>query len=127
MNQDMMKQLAEMQERMAQAQQEIEARVAEATAGGGAVKVEMTGDYKVKSLKIDPDAVDPDDLSMLEDLVIAAMNEVIAQVQAFHADSMGAVTGGLDSLLPGLGGGDAGAGGGPPPGLNRAARRANKR
>jgi DNA-binding YbaB/EbfC family protein len=126
MNQDMMKQLAEMQERMAQAQQEIEARVAEATAGGGAVKVEMTGDYKVKSLKIDPDAVDPDDLSMLEDLVIAAMNEVIAQVQAFHADSMGAVTGGLDSLLPGLGGGDAGAGGAPP-GLNRAARRANKR
>jgi DNA-binding YbaB/EbfC family protein len=124
MNQDMLKQLAEMQERMAQAQQEIETRVAEATAGGGAVKVEMTGDYKVKSLKIDPDVVDPDDMSMLEDLVTAAMNEVIAQVQAFHADSMGAVTGGLDSLLPGLGAGEAG---GPPPGLNRAARRANKR
>ena len=124
MNQDMLKQLAEMQERMAKAQEEIESRVAEATAGGGAVKVEMTGDYKVKSLKIDPDAVDPDDLSMLEDLVIAAMNEVIAQVQAFHADSMGAVTGGLDSLLPGLSGGDAG---GAPPGLNRAARRASKR
>jgi len=127
MNQDMLKQLAEMQERMAKAQEEIEGRVAEATAGGGAVKVEMTGDYKVKSLKIDPDAVDPDDLSMVEDLVIAAMNEVISQVQAFHSDSMGAVTGGLDSLLPGLGGGDAGGGGGPPPGLNRAARRANKR
>jgi DNA-binding YbaB/EbfC family protein len=126
MNQDMLKQLAQMQERMAEAQQEIESRVAEATAGGGAVKVEMTGDYKVKSLKIDPDAVDPDDMSMLEDLVIAAMNEVIAQVQAFHADSMGSVTGGLDSLLPGLGGGNEGAGG-PPPGLNRAARRANKR
>ncbi len=124
MNQDMLKQLAEMQERMAKAQEEIESRVAEATAGGGAIKVEMTGDYKVKSLKIDPDAVDPDDLSMLEDLVIAAMNEVIAQVRAFHADSMGAVTGGLDSLLPGLGGGDAG---GAPPGLNRAARRASKR
>jgi DNA-binding YbaB/EbfC family protein len=125
MNQDMLKQLAQMQERMAQAQQEIESRVAEATAGGGAVKVEMTGDYKVKSLKIDPDAVDPDDMGMLEDLVIAAMNEVIAQVQGFHSESMGAVTGGLDSLLPGLGGG--GAAGGAPPGLNRAARRANKR
>jgi hypothetical protein len=124
MNQDMLKQLAEMQERMARAQEEIGNRVAEATAGGGAVKVEMTGDYKVKSLKIDPDAVDPDDLSMLEDLVIAAMNEVISQVQAFQADSMSGVTGGLDSLLPGLGGGDAG---GPPPGLNRAARRASKR
>lgn len=126
MNQDMLKQLAQMQERMAKAQEEIEGRVAEATAGGGAVKVEMTGDYKVKSLKIDPDAVDPDDLGMLEDLVIAAMNEVIAQVQAFHADSMGAVTGGLDSLLPGLGGG-AGAAAGTPPALNRAARRAGKR
>jgi hypothetical protein len=125
MNQDMLKQLAQMQERMAKAQEEIESRVALATAGGGAVKVEMTGDYKVKSLKIDPDAVDPDDLGMLEDLVIAAMNEVIAQVQAFHADSMGAVTGGLDSLLPGLGG--AGAGGGTPPAPNRAARRAGKR
>jgi hypothetical protein len=125
-NQDMLKQLAQMQERMAKAQEEIEGRVAEATAGGGAVKVEMTGDYKVKSLKIDPDAVDPDDLGMLEDLVIAAMNEVIAQVQAFHADSMGAVTGGLDSLLPGLGGG-AGAAASTPPALNRAARRAGKR
>ncbi len=124
MNQDMLKQLADMQERMAKAQEELEARVAEATAGGGVVKVEMSGDYKVKSLKIDPDAVDPDDLSMLEDLVIAAMNEVIGQVQAFHSDSMGAVTGGLDSLIPGLGGADAG--GGAPPG-NRAARRANKR
>ncbi len=123
MNQDMMKQLAQMQERMAKAQEELESRVAEATAGGGAVTVEMTGDYKVKSLKIDPDAVDPDDLGMLEDLVTAAMNEVIAKVQAFHADSMGAVTGGLDSLLPGLGG----EAGGTPPGLNRAARRANKR
>jgi hypothetical protein len=122
----MLKQLAQMQERMTKAQEEIESRVAAATAGGGAVKVEMTGDYKVKSLKIDPDAVDPDDMGMVEDLVIAAMNEAIAQVQAFHADSMGAVTGGLDSLLPGLGSGDAG-GGGAPPGLNRAARRASKR
>ena len=125
MNQDMLKQLADMQERMAKAQEELESRVVEATAGGGAVKVEMSGDYKVKSLKIDPDAVDPDDLSMLEDLVIAAMNEAIGQVQAFHSDSMGAVTGGLDSLIPGLGGGDAGGGGGLPG--NRAARRANKR
>jgi DNA-binding YbaB/EbfC family protein len=127
MNQDMLKQLAQMQERMAQAQQEMEGRVAEATSGGGAVKVEMTGDYKVKSLKIDPDAVDPEDMSMAEDLVIAAMNEVIAKVQAFHSESMGAVTGGLDSLLPGLGGAAGGDTGGAPPGLNRAARRANKR
>lgn len=125
MNQDMLKQLAQMQERMLKAQEEIENRVAEATAGGGAVKVEITGGYKVKSLHIDPDVVDPDDMGMLEDLVIAAMNEAIMQVQAFHSDSMGSVTGGLDGLgIPGLGGA---GGGGAPPGLNRAARRANKR
>jgi DNA-binding YbaB/EbfC family protein len=120
----MLKQLAQMQERMLKAQEEIENRVAEATAGGSAVKVEMTGAYQVKSLHIDPEVVDPDDMGMLEDLVIAAMNEVIAKVQAFHSDSMGAVTGGLEGLgLPGLGG----ATGGAPPAMNRAARRAQKR
>lgn len=124
MNQDMLKQLAQMQERMAKAQEEIEGRVAEATAGGGAVKVEMTGNYQVKSLKIDPDVVDPDDMGMLEDLVIAAMNEVIGKVQGFHSESMGAMTGGLEGLLPGMGGQ---GGGDTPPSMNRAARRANKR
>jgi hypothetical protein len=125
MNQDMLKQLAQMQERMLKAQEEVENRVAEATAGGGAVKVEMTGGYRVKSLHIDPDVVDPDDMGMLEDLVIAAMNEAIAKVQAFQSDSMGAVTGGLEGLgIPGLGGA---GGGGAPPGLNRAARRSQKR
>jgi len=124
MNQDMLKQLAQMQERMARAQEEIENRVAEATAGGGAVKVEITGAYRVKSLSINPEVVDPSDVGMLEDLVIAAINEAMAQVQAFHSDSMGAVTGGLAGLgLPGLGG----EAGGAPPALNRAARRAQKR
>jgi DNA-binding YbaB/EbfC family protein len=121
----MLKQLAQMQERMLKAQEEVENRVAEATAGGGAVKVEMTGGYRVKSLHIDPDVVDPGDMGMLEDLVIAAMNEAITKVQSFQSDSMGAVTGGLEGLgIPGLGG--AGAGGAPP-GLNRAARRSQKR
>ena len=61
MNQtDMMARLGKMQEQLAKAQEEIENRVAEATAGGGAVKVEITGNYEIKSLKIDPDAVDPD-------------------------------------------------------------------
>jgi DNA-binding YbaB/EbfC family protein len=124
-NQDMLKQLAQMQERMLKAQEEIENRVAEGTSGGGAVKVEITGGYRVKSLHIDPDVIDPDDMGMLEDLVIAAMNEAIAQVQAFHSDSMGAVTGGLEGMgIPGLGGA---GGSGAPSGLNRAARRANKR
>ena len=129
--------LSEMQERLQKAQEEIETRVAEATAGGGAVKVEITGAYKVKSLSIDPDVVDPDDLGMLEDLIIAAMNEALGQVQGFQAENLGALTGGLnlpglDALgglgLPGLGaGGAAGEPGAQPPPVNRAARRANKR
>jgi nucleoid-associated protein EbfC len=126
-NQDMLKRLSQMQEQLAKAQEEIENRVAEGTAGGGAVKVELAGNYRVKSLKIDPDVVDPDDMGMLEDLVIAAVNEALQQVQAFHSEGMGALTGGMGLPdIPGL----AGAGGAPAPGappVNRAARRASKR
>jgi DNA-binding YbaB/EbfC family protein len=126
MNQDMLKKLAEMQEQIAKAQQEIESRVARGTAGGGAVEVEITGAYRVQSLKVDPDVVDPDDMSMLEDLVTAAVNEALSQVQAFHAEGMGGAMPDLGGLgIPGLGG--PGAGGGAPPAMNRAARRANKR
>jgi DNA-binding YbaB/EbfC family protein len=125
MNRDMMAQLAQMQERLAKAQEEIENRVATATAGGGAVTVEITGAYKVKSLKIEPDVVDPDDMGMLEDLVTAAVNEALTQVQGFHSENVGALTSGLNIPgLPGLGGGDTG---GATPPMNRAARRANKR
>jgi DNA-binding YbaB/EbfC family protein len=123
---DMMARLNQMQEQLAKAQEEMENRVAEATAGGGAVKVELTGGYRVKSLKIDPAAVDPDDLGMLEDLVIAAMNEALTKVQGFQNENLSGLTGGLDlsSLgIPGLG---SGGGGGAQP-MNRAARRANKR
>jgi DNA-binding YbaB/EbfC family protein len=127
MNQDMLGKLAKMQEQLQKAQEEIENRVATATAGGGAVTVEITGAYKVKSLKIDPDAVDPDDLGMLEDLVTAAVNEALTTVQGFHSEGLGGVTGGLglpDLGIPGLGG--PSAGGGAPPPVNRAARRAQK-
>ncbi len=126
MNRDLMAQLGQMQERLQKAQEEIESRVAKATAGGGAVEVEITGAYRVKSLKIDPEAVDPDDLGMLEDLVTAAVNEALQQVQAFHAENLSGLTGGLN--LPGLPGlGDASGGGPAPPPINRAARRAGKR
>jgi DNA-binding YbaB/EbfC family protein len=126
MNRDMMARLSEMQERIAKAQEEIEARVAQGTAGGGAVTVEITGGYKVKSIKIEPDAVDPDDLGMLEDLIMAAVNEALQQVQGFQSENLGALTGGLGGLgIPGLGGGGAGPAGGPP--VNRAARRANRK
>ena len=125
MNQDMLKRLADMQEQLAKAQEEIENRVAKGTAGGGAVEVEITGAYKVNSLKIDPDVVDPDDMTMLEDLVTAAVNEALTQVQAFHAEGMGGAMPDLGGLgIPGFGG--PGGGGTPPP-MNRAARRASKR
>jgi nucleoid-associated protein EbfC len=128
MNRDVLSQLGQMQEQFAKAQAELEERVAEGTAGGGAVKIEITGGMKVKSLKIEPEVVDPDDVSMLEDLVTAAINEALQQVQGFQAGQLSGLTGGLDigSLL---GGGLPGAGapGATPPPVNRAARRANKR
>ena len=134
MNQDMMARLNKMQEDMAKAQAELEARVAKGTAGGGVVTVEIKGDYTVQSLKIDPDAVDPSDVSMLEDLISAAVNDALTQVQGFHAEQSAALTGGLDLSalglggMPGLGGGGSpgGGGGGMPP-INRAARRAQRR
>jgi len=128
MNRDFMSQIQQMQERLQKAQEDIENRVAEATAGGGVVSVAINGAYKVMSLKIDPDAVDPGDVAMLEDLVMAAVNEALQQVQAFHSEQMSGLTGGLD--LSGLGGGMPGAGGGAPgamPALNRAARRQSKK
>ena len=108
-----------------------------------AVSAEIDGAYKVRSVKIEPDVIDPDDVSMLEDLVAAAVNEALIQVQGFHAENAASLTGGLDlgalglniPGLPGAGGGAPGgapglpgAGGGAPgmPG-NRAARRASKK
>ena len=130
MNRDMLSQLGQMQEKLAKAQQELEERVATGTAGGGAVSIEITGGMKVQSLKIDAEVVDPTDVSMLEDLVTAAVNEALGQVQEFQMGQIGGLAGGLG--LPGLGdlglqglGGPPAAGGAPgtPPALNRAARR----
>ena len=128
MNRDMLSQLGQMQEKLQKAQQELEERVATGTAGGGAVKIEITGGMKVQSLKIEPDVIDPDDVGMLEDLVTAAVNEALSQVQEFQMGQLGGLTGGLDlgSLgIPGLPGapGPGGPGGGSAPPLNRAARR----
>ncbi len=128
MNKDMMAQLGQMQEKLQKAQEDIENRVAQGTAGGGAVNVEITGAYRVKSLNIDPEVIDPDDLGMLEDLVSAAVNDALQQVQGFQSDQLSGLTGGLG--LPGLPGQDASGTPGEavaPPPSNRAARRANKR
>ena len=97
--QNMMKQAQKMQADMARVQEELKHERVEASVGGGAVKVVMTGELKVESVMIDPAAVDADDISMLEDMVAAAVNEAVRQTQDLTARKMSAVTGGLG--LPG--------------------------
>lgn len=95
-----MRQAQELQKRMMKLQQELEEGTVEATAGGGAVKVVVTGKLRLESLSIDPDAVDPDDVEMLQDLVMAAVNEGMEKSQKTAAERMSAITGGLN--IPGL-------------------------
>ncbi|MBW6513324.1 MAG: YbaB/EbfC family nucleoid-associated protein [Candidatus Syntrophosphaera sp.] len=99
MNQ-MLKQAQRMQQEMMKSQQELEDSTFEASAGGGVVKVEMTGKFELKSLKIDPEAVSPDDVEMLEDLIVAALQEAHAKVAAATEEIMGKITGGMN--IPGL-------------------------
>jgi DNA-binding YbaB/EbfC family protein len=93
----LMKQLQQAQERI---QAEIAALVVEATAGGGMVKVEMDGQKQVKSLKIDPEAVSKDDVELLQDLILAAVNEAGRKVDAEVQSKVGGLTGGMK--IPGL-------------------------
>jgi hypothetical protein len=97
--QNMLKQAQKMQAEMARVQEELKDERVEASVGGGAVKVTMTGELAVESVIIDPAAVDPDDIAMLEDMIGAAVNEAIRQAQDLASRKMGAVTGGLG--LPG--------------------------
>ena len=102
---NMLKQVQKMQEDMAAAQDALANEVVEASAGGGMVTVKMTGDLQLKELKIDPDAIDPDDPEMLQDMVQAAINEAIRAAQELAASKMSGLTGGMDlgSLgLPGF-------------------------
>ena len=96
----MMKQAQRMQAELAKAQDEIKDMEFEATAGGGMVKVVATGDMVVKSIAIDPEAVDPEDVEMLEDLVLAAVNEALRGVSDISAQRLNAATGGMS--IPGL-------------------------
>jgi hypothetical protein len=88
-----------MQAEMARVTEELKDERVEASVGGGAVKVVMTGELRVESVAIDPSAVDPDDVAMLEDMVAAAVNEAVRQAQDVASRKMAAVTGGLG--LPG--------------------------
>jgi DNA-binding YbaB/EbfC family protein len=91
----MMKQAQKMQAELAKAQEEVTFLTAEATVGGGAVKVVANGDGSIQSIAIDPDAVDPGDVEMLQDLVLTAVNEALHQVQELASTRLNAVTGGL--------------------------------
>ncbi|HBT19772.1 MAG TPA: YbaB/EbfC family nucleoid-associated protein [Peptococcaceae bacterium] len=96
----MMKQVQKMQASLAKLQEELEEKVVEASSGGGAVKVKVNGKQEVLELKIDPEAVDPDDIGMLEDLVLAAVNEALKKAQEMVNEEMGKITGGFN--FPGL-------------------------
>jgi DNA-binding YbaB/EbfC family protein len=101
--QQMLKQAQKMQQDILAAQESLKDEVVEASAGGGMVTVQVTGDQTVKSVKIDPQAVDPDDVELLQDMVLAAVNEALRASQELAASKLGSVTGGLGGLgIPGL-------------------------
>ena len=135
----MLEQAQKMQEDMAAAQDKLKDEKVEASSGGGMVKVVATGEGRLEALTIDPDAVDPEDVELLQDMVLAAVNEALRQADDLREKAMGD-TAGFDPMeaLSGLGLGGLGGGGMPgglPGGMpagggggaNRAARRAQKR
>ena len=95
-----MRQAQELQKRMVKLQQELEEGTVEATSGGGVVRIVVNGKMRLESISIDPEAVDPDDVEILQDLVMAAVNEGIEMSQKTAAERMSALTGGLN--IPGL-------------------------
>jgi len=95
-----MKQAQMIQQKMAKLQEEASHKTAEATAGGGAVTVVVSGKNEIKSLVIKPEAVDPNDVEMLQDLIMAAVNEALKKVHAELSDEMSKITGGMN--IPGL-------------------------
>jgi hypothetical protein len=97
---NMMKQVQKMQQDMAKLQAELEERTVESSAGGGAVNIVATGKKELKEIKIKPEAVDPDDVEMLEDLIIAAVNEALRKAEQMVSEEMAKITGGLN--IPGL-------------------------
>ena len=96
MNMNMMKQAQTMQQEMLKMQQEMETKTYEATAGGGVVTASVNGKHELVSIVIDPEAVDPEDVEMLQDLVVAAVNEAMRKADADAASSMQKLTGGLN-------------------------------
>jgi nucleoid-associated protein EbfC len=101
MNQaQMMAQIKRMQEQMAKAQEELANTTVTGTAGGDIVTVEMSGEFRTKSVRIKKEAIDPEDAETLEDLLVVAVNDAVGKVQELSGKKMGALTGGL--RIPGL-------------------------
>jgi len=101
--QQMLKQVQKMQAEMAAAQESLKDEVVEASAGGGMVTVKVSGDLEVKSVAIDPEAVDPEDVELLQDTVLAATNEALRAAQELASKRLGGIAGGLGGLgLPGM-------------------------
>jgi DNA-binding YbaB/EbfC family protein len=104
--QQMLKQVQKMQQDMMAAQESLKDEIVEASAGGGMVNVKITGDLQIKEITIDPQAVDPDDVELLQDMVLAATNEAIRSAQELAESKLGGIAGGLGGLgglgLPGL-------------------------
>ena len=102
---DMMRQVQKMQEDMVRMQEELENKTFEATSGGGMVRAVVNGNKELSALVIDPEAVDPEDVEMLQDLVVAAVNEALRAAETASSENMSKLTGGLDlGALGGLGG-----------------------
>jgi DNA-binding YbaB/EbfC family protein len=132
----MLQQAQAMMAAQQQAQEALKSERVEASAGGGMVKVTMTGDLHLESITIDPDAVDPEDVEMLQDMVVAAVNEAVRSAQELQENKLGGLSEGFDPMsaldmlggMGGMGGGAPGAPGGLPGGQpNRAARRQQKK
>jgi len=102
--QQMMKQVQKMQRDMAAAQENLKTEEIEVTAGGGMVTVKITGALEIRSITIDPEAIDPEDAELLQDTVTAAVNEAIRESQALAEKRMSGLTGGMDLGALGLGG-----------------------
>ena len=100
MNKNMLRQAQQLQKRMLELQQELESATVEATSGGGVVKAVVNGKMRVESLEIDPEAASPDDVEMLQDLVLAAVNEGLEMAQEMASSRMSSLTGGMK--IPGL-------------------------
>ena len=98
--QEMMKQARKMQEQLAQAQESMKDVTIDASAGGGMVKATVNGDLELVSIQIDPDALDPEDVDLLQDMIVAAVNEAIRGVSEVASKQMSSITGGLN--VPGM-------------------------